>query len=119
MASISMDKKNGTRRILFCEGGKRKQVRLGPVSYKAAEQVQTKIHAILERRGLGLSLETETVVWLQKIPDELAIKLAAVGLMEPRVKAEAVAPVCLGEFIDWYISVRTDMKPATLRIWDR
>src|SRR5678810_846576 len=115
MASISTDK-NGNRRILFCtRDGRRPQITLGKVPLGAARDVKAKIEDLVELDGLAVS--PELTRWLHEIPDWLAEKLAAVGLMEARQKlatppAETVAP-----FIDSYIKLRQDVKPNTLKTW--
>jgi len=109
MASISIEP-NGRRRILFVTPEGRKTVRLGKVPLKAAETVKTKIETILERRGLNVPLDADTVSWLRDIDDILAAKLAKAELMAPRGKA---AVMTLASFLDDYIASRTKINPKT------
>jgi integrase len=47
------------------------------------------------------------------LSDVLHAKLASVGLVEPRASSN------LGSFLDGYFAMRTDVKPATLIVWDQ
>ena len=112
MASISTDA-NGNRKIQFSDGnGQRKIVRIGKPSMKAADVILAKIEAILEAKLSCRSLAPEVATWVGEIPDLLAKRLAAVGLIAPREKRQADATK-LGEFIDAYLASRTDIKPRT------
>src|SRR5207237_1431894 len=53
--------------------------------------------------------DRETASWVARIGDDLAAKLAAVGLITSR----AAATARLQEFIDGYIASRTDVKAQT------
>ena len=57
-------------------------------------------------------LAPEVATWLGEIPDVLAKRLSAVGLIAPREKRQADTTT-LGEFIDAYLESRTDIKPRT------
>src|SRR5438309_594970 len=94
MASLSNDK-GGRRRILFVgPGGKRKSIRLGVVPVKQAEAVKLKVEAILAAKLSGLPLDAESARWVGTVGDDLADKLAAVGLIPPR------RHTTLGAFLD-------------------
>ena len=58
------------------------------------------------------SLAPEVAEWIGTIPDVLAKRLVAVGLIAPREKRQVDATK-LGEFIDAYLDSRTDIKPRT------
>ncbi len=112
MASISTDAK-GNRKIQFSDGnGSRKIVRLGKLPMKAAETILAKLEAILEAKLSRRSLAPEVAIWLGEIPNVLAKRLAAVGLVAPREKRRENATK-LGEFIDAYLESQTDIKPRT------
>ena len=112
MASISTDAK-GNRKIQFGDGnGQRKIVRIGKASKKDADVILAKIEAILEAKLSCRSLAPEVAEWIEKIPDVLAKRMAAVGLIAPREKRQEDATT-LGEFIDGYLAGRTDIKPRT------
>ena len=50
--------------------------------------------------------------WVGKVPELLAKRMAAVGLIAPREKQQENATM-LGEFVDAYLASRTDIKPRT------
>ncbi len=113
MASISTDKA-GNRKIQFSDGnGQRKIVRIGKASKKDADAILAKLESLLEAKLSRRSLAPDVASWLGEIPDMLAKRLAAVGLIAPREKQKADATT-LGEFIDAYLVSRTDIKPRTL-----
>ena len=112
MASISTDK-NGLRRILFVNGNsERKTIYLGKVTAKMANEIKLRVEALNSAKVSGQSLENETAAWVAKIGDELAGKLAAVGLIPERTPAETAK---LSGFLDEYITSRSDVKPNTKR----
>ena len=112
MVSISTDT-SGNRKIQFSDGnGQRKIVRIGKPSMKAAEKILAKIEAILEAKLSCRSLAPEVATWVGEIPDVLAKRLVAVGLIAPREKRQEDTTK-LGEFIDAYLASRTDIKPRT------
>jgi integrase len=107
MASISTDQ-NGNRTVQFYgTDGKRRSVRLGNVPMKQAESMRLKIQALNSAKRSGLPLDDELSTWLGKIGEDLADKLAGVGLIPKRTART------LDAFIQSYISERTDVKKAT------
>ena len=112
MASISTDK-SGNRRIQFFNGnGERKSVRIGKATMKATESIRDKIEALLESKLSMRAMDPAVAQWVGTIPDVLAKRLAAVGLIAVRQKL-AQPNTALGEFIDTYLAGRTDIKPRT------
>ncbi|KKL08669.1 hypothetical protein LCGC14_2573560, partial [marine sediment metagenome] len=113
MASLSRDP-GGRKRILFkCANGKRRAVRLGKLSVKAANAVLVRVEA-LEAAGLsGTSWDTETAAWVGARDEVIYRKLAAVGLVPPREPEPKAESVMLGGFLDQYMEGRTDIKPST------
>ena len=110
MASIG--KEPGGFRILFkAPDGKRKTLRLGKVSRRQAESVKIKVEALLAATLTGHAPDEEVSRWVSDRGDEMADKLAAVGLAPKRAGA------ALGTFIDDYVARRVDVKPATKEIW--
>lgn len=108
MASIARDP-GGRRRILFVNPDKRrKAIRLGKIPQRAAEAIKTKVEALLASKVSGCPWDNETARWVADLPDELADKLAAVGLVPVRERAT------LGAWLDQYILKRTDVKPGTV-----
>lgn len=109
MASISKDT-SGNRTIQFIAAdGKRRSIRLGKVSAKQAESFKLKVETLAAAVATKLPLDSETSKWLGEIGDELAAKLAGVGLMPERSSRT------LGEFLDNYLESRKgESKPATI-----
>lgn len=102
MASISTDK-NGRRTIQFVGAdGKRRTVRLGAVPMKLATAVKLKIEHLLAFTANGMSLDAEMIQWLGTISDELAERLAAVGLIPARKGRQ------LRDYLDSYIAGRSN-----------
>jgi integrase len=109
VASITREP-NGRRLIRFLGAdGKRKTIRLGKVSQRVAEEIRLKV----EQLNVGIisrcPVDNETARWVNELGDDLAAKLAAVGLIRAR------RTLGLKEFIDSYIDQRTDVKPNTVR----
>ena len=107
MASISKSA-NGYRTIQFvgCDG-KRRSIRLGKVSHKQAEAVKFRVEALNAALLAKCPLDGDTASWVAGIGDDLAAKLAAVGLIPERDST------VLGDFLAAYIDRRTDIKPRT------
>jgi integrase len=119
MASIGQDP-GGRKRILFVAGdGSRKTVRLGKASRKQAEAFKIKLENLVAGRLTTGAIDDETARWVASLEDSMHAKLAAVGLLEPRVAvpttpaAPALPEPCLGELLDGYIQARDDVKPNT------
>jgi integrase len=110
MASITRDP-NGHRTIQFvAKDGKRRSIRLGKVSQRVAGEIKVKVEQLNAAAVAGGSLDNETAAWVAKLGDDLANKLAAVGLIASRTSASAR----IGDFVAAYIAKRTDAKPRTV-----
>src|SRR5262245_54428554 len=105
MASVSSDSGGGRRIQFVAPDGKRKAIRLGAVPIKQAEAVKLKVEAILAAKLAGMPLDAETARWVSSIGDELADRLAAVGLIPPRRRSTLEA------FLADYIAARASLKP--------
>ena len=107
MASISKGT-NGSKMIQFVGAdGKRRTIRLGKLSMKQAESIKVRVEALNAAAISKYPLDSDTAKWCAEIGDDLAAKFAAVGLTPERGSA------LLAEFIDSYITQRTDVKPST------
>jgi integrase len=107
VASISKGP-NGHRTIQFVAGdGKRRSIRLGKVTQRQAEAVKLRVEALNAALISKCPLDGDTASWVAGIGDDLAAKLAAVGLIPERASA------LLSDFLDAYIKRRTDIKPRT------
>ena len=112
MASVSHNK-NGTRSIQFVAGDKkRRTIRLGHVTQKTAESIKTRVEALHVAILSRTPLDSETAAWVGQLGDELRAKLQAVGLVEARVKKDAI--LTIAEHVKAYIARRTDTRPSTL-----
>lgn len=116
MASITKQP-NGRRTIQFTgESGKRYSIRLGKIPRRNAEAIKLRVENILAAKLSRQSLDADTAQWIGEIDDSLHSKLAKVGLVKSR-EATAPIPMALGEFLDSYFSIRTDVKPLTQTTW--
>ena len=110
MASLSY--RNGYVRLLFVTpNGKRSTVYLGKLPKKQAESIKIKVEHLVAAAASRSPLDNDTASWVATIGDDLAGKLAKVGLIPPR------ASRTLRAFLDEYVRGReTDghTKPATV-----
>ena len=114
MASISTNKKDGTRRIFFIGANGRKIIHLGKMPLRDVREIKTKVEALNTARLANVSVANETAQWVGALDARLYGKLVAVGLVTAReAKPEAVEAVKLGPFLDAYIESRTDVKQPT------
>jgi len=114
MASIANDK-NGRKRIMFMAGdGSRRTIRLGKATLRQAEAVKVKIEQLaLSATGITGVIDDQTAAWLSGLDDGAYEKLSSVGLVSPRTSAR------LKDFIDGYISERSDVKPSTTSVYGK
>ena len=111
MASVSKAP-NGRRVVQFVGAdGKRRSVRLGRCSQKAADSIRVHVERLLEAKITGYPLNAETAAWLAGRGDDLIAKLARAGLVPRRESAT------LGAFLDDYIASRIDVAPASKVVW--
>lgn len=111
MASISTDK-NGLRKIQFLDdGGNRKTIYLGNMTMKIANEIKLKVEMLRTAKVTRNSIDNETANWVANIGDELAEKLAAVGLIPERAKRKVTT---LAGLIAHVVELRSDAKPRTL-----
>src|SRR5262249_2480204 len=107
MASISRGP-NGRRTIQFIAAdGKRKSIRLGKVAQRVAEEVKVKVEQLAAAAASGFPLDGETAQWLARIGDDLADKLATVGLIPRRQTAT------VGQWVKQYQEHRADVSKGT------
>jgi integrase len=109
MATLDIDKKTGLKRIRFnAVDGRRKTIRLGRTPKKDAETVCNYVNRLEAALRVGTAPDPDTVQWLAKIAPWLHSKLVKVGLAPEKQSA------MLGDFLERYISGRTDVKPRTV-----
>lgn len=108
MASVNKDAKGW--RVLFVDtNGTRKTIRLAGIpkmNKVRAEEIGRYVDDLNGAKCSKGPIERQTAKWLAEIGQPLHNKLAAVGLVEPRVSFS------LGEFIADYIE-RADVSPGT------
>jgi len=91
MASISRDA-SGKIRVMFTDAAKkRRAVYLGNVNKKHAETIKMRVETLAASVTSKTPLDGETAAWVGSIGDDLAEKLAAVGLIAERPKAITMA----------------------------
>ena len=111
MASISKDASGGIRILFIGTDKKRRAIRLGKVNKKLAETIKLRVEVLVAALATKTPLDNETAAWVGSIGEELAEKLAAVGLVRARESRK------LRDFLDNYIAGRKNdghTKGATL-----
>ena len=91
MASISRDDNGNCLLQIVGPDKVRRSVRLGKMTQKQADQVRLRVEAIDASRRAKLPLDPDAASWLGGIGDDLAKKLAAVGLI-PERRSQTVGP---------------------------
>jgi integrase len=118
MASISLNRSDGTRRILFIGAdGVRRPIYLGKFPQKAAETVKRHVEAIVSSKKSRSPLDSETAEWLGGISDDLHGKLEVVRLVQERVPALPEGATTLGKLIADFEASKLKAKPATRTHW--
>jgi len=113
MASLFTEP-NGRRVIQFAGGdGKRRSLRLGKISEKAAASIRSKVEDLVNAKLTGEPCRRSTAQWVVGLDDAMHAKLAAVHLVQPRRAA------ALGAFIDDYKSMRSDVGKGTQLTYQR
>ena len=120
MASLSKDPKTGTRRIQFTGlDRKRKTVYLPGETLANARTIKTRVESLLKAAHSKYEWPDDLAKWVSEISDQMAKKLAKVGLIPTRANPEnsnESTPVNpLGQFLESYISGRAIHKPNTRR----
>ena len=94
MASLNRDKgRSGTTllRIQFVDGrGDRRAIRLGAVPVKVGQEVLRRVEELVATQVAGVAHSADLSAWLRDLPEDTYGKLAAVGLVAPRVAADVV-----------------------------
>jgi integrase len=119
MASIAQ-LENGLKRIDYYDGaGERKSIRIGKMSMRDAEKIQTKIEELNSAKINGTPIPTDVAAWLAERPAKVYEKLVKLKLAEPRPDTLKTQSVTLGAFIGDYIAKRTDVKANTVTVYRR
>ena len=96
----------------MAQNGKRKAIRLGTCSKKAAQTIKVHVEELLSARLSNHPVSRQTAEWLGGVDKSVRERLEAIGLVEP---AEEKSIPLLGEWLEKYFAGRTDWKPATRR----
>lgn len=113
MASVSKDR-YGNRIVQFIAGdGKRRSIRVGTTDMKTARDIARRVDVLNVAKISGQVIDRGMAEWLGAIGDKLHARLAAAGLIAPRVHV-AATPQALGLFLDEFIAKREGMKESTL-----
>lgn len=117
MATI-LARKDSKKRILRSVqftgiDGRRKTVGLGRVREKVAVSICHHVEELLRSKITGYAYADETARWIRDLDQPLFDKLVDVGLLKPRLDND-LDSMKLGDFIDFYIAKRTDVKPLTI-----
>lgn len=113
MASITAN--GGFRIVQFSFEGRRRSLRLGKMSQRMADGFKVKLEHLLAAKLAGHPLDTETAAWLANLGDDMAAKLATIGLIQGRTKKADVVRTTLSKFLSDYIASRTDAMPNTAK----
>lgn len=111
MASLSNDKKSGTRRIQFLDSGKRRTIRLGKTPKKAAESILARVEHLIAGRAAGVAIDVETANWLRGLSDDLHGRIARAGLAAAREARRVTTLQSL--FAAFNEEARRDIKDST------
>ncbi len=109
MASLAFDD-DGVRLIFKLGTEKRKTVRLGNVSRKAAKDFKLYTERLINARNLNTPLDPQTESWLDGLSEVMHKRLARVGLVESR---EPSASITVGHLLDQFVESAT-VKPSTM-----
>jgi integrase len=112
MASVIRENRKGRimYRVQFYDrDGKRRSIRLTDVNRRDADAIAVRVNSLVSASVAGNPPDKATLEWLADVGQELADKLAGVGLIGRRESATLAA------FLDGYIASRGDAKPNTIR----
>ncbi len=92
--------------------GRRTSIRLGKVDARTAAGVKIRIEQLEDSAFTGMSIPSETAMWLMQINDKLHDRLARAHLCKPRESGQY--GMKLEAMLDGYLKRRTDLKPQSL-----
>lgn len=112
MSSISTNKKNGTKRLIFQvnKGAPRAQIYLGRIPIKQAEAIKRRIDSLIAAKRSNSSVDPETASWIAGVDTKLRESLVRHGLAQP---SAVRLDLTLGQLIDTFYQSQA-VKPATL-----
>ena len=93
-------------------------IALGDVTEFQAKDIQERVEELVKAIRADRAPDVSTSKWVGKLDDALHAKLAAAGLLVPRVAPdEGPAVPLLGKFLEEYARKRTDLKESTRTAW--
>src|SRR5262245_40634552 len=84
MACTSKNADGSYRVFFYDKNNKRKAIRLGQISDRAAKQVLDMVKSINDANIAQSDLKADVAAWVKSIGDKLHAKLTRVGLVTPR-----------------------------------
>jgi integrase len=113
MASISSSP-NGYRMVQFVgTDGKRRSIRLGPVSLKQAESLRVRIESLVTAKAGNTMPDAATATWVAGLPDQLHDRLARAGLVVPRAEQFVTLQSLTERFL-----AAASIKPSTRKNYE-
>jgi len=109
VASVNEDSK-GWRVEFTIPGQRRKPLRLGRISEKAAKEIGRHVERIIEAIRTGLPVASDTQKWLGELPEVKRHQLIRLGLIRD---SGGRAVSTLGGFLTEYLRSRTDIEQST------
>ena len=100
MASLNKQPNGGYAVQLVGTDGKRRSLRLGKVPKKSADSIKLRVESLHACAVAGLPWDADLAAWVGGLSDDMASKLAGLGLTPTRQSQ------CLGAFLDNYIGGR-------------
>ncbi len=110
MASLST-RPGGKRFIQFTADKQRRTINLGKMTKKRAEHIKFRVETLVSDKAAGHPADPDTAKWVRDLPDELANKLASVGLVPKR------DATTIGGLMETFLAANPQAKPATLVVW--
>ena len=109
MASLNREPSGNYTVQLVGSDGKRRSLRLGKVPKKSADSIKLRVESLHACAVAGLPWDADLASWVASLGDDLAAKLAGLGLMPARQAA-----VTLAGLLDLYAAEKDAAnKPGT------
>lgn len=93
--------------------GKRKGFRIGKMTQRDVDEVRRHVEDLVSASISKTAIPQRTAFWLGELGEGLRSKLEQAGLIEQVQQVEEVKPSTLGDFLDRYRDMRTDVKRWT------
>ena len=97
MASLNKQPNGGYAVQLVGTDGKRRTLRLGKVPKKSADSIKLRVESLHACATAGLPWDADLASWVSSLGDDLAAKIAGLGLLPARQSQT------LGDFLEEYI----------------